>query len=73
MIEGEFPVIDGPTNHVLVIGMVGIDDRPVVDAVPFCSDSAGATAPLAGSASFSISNANRSPIGWVDNVSNSEN
>jgi hypothetical protein len=48
VIEGEFALVDGPTNHVLVIGFVGVDDRPVVDAVAFRADSAGAPGPRVG-------------------------
>jgi hypothetical protein len=34
------------------------------------TDSAGASAPLSGAITFSISNANQPPIGWVDNATN---
>jgi hypothetical protein len=34
------------------------------------TDSAGASAPLSGSITFTVSNANQPPIGWVDKVSN---
>src|SRR5205807_9628632 len=34
------------------------------------TDSAGASAPLSGAITFTVSNANQPPIGWVDRVSN---
>jgi hypothetical protein len=45
VVESEFTVIDGSADQVLVVGVGGVDERPVVDSVPFRSDSAGAALP----------------------------
>ena len=45
VVEREFAVIDGSADHVLVIGAVGVDDRPVVDPVAFRPDSTAASLP----------------------------
>ena len=49
MVEGEFGVVDGSSDHVLMAGLGGVDDRPVVDSVAFGSDSTGAAGPCVGS------------------------
>jgi hypothetical protein len=46
MIESEFSAVDGATDHVLVVGVVGIDECPVVDPESFRTDSASATLPV---------------------------
>src|SRR2546421_12297310 len=45
VVEGQFAVIDGTTDHVLVVGVDGIDQCPVVDAEAFRSDTAGTALP----------------------------
>ena len=41
VVESEFAVIDGASNHVLVVGVVSVEECPVVDPEPFRADSAG--------------------------------
>ena len=45
VVESEFTVVDGSADQVLVVGSVGVDECPVIDAVPFRSDAAGAALP----------------------------
>ena len=45
MVEGEFTVVDGPADQVLVVGVGGVEQRPVIDPVPFRADPAGAALP----------------------------
>ena len=46
VVESEFTVVDGSADQVLVVGIIGVDECPVVDAVAFRSDAAGAALPL---------------------------
>ena len=41
VVESEFTIIDGPADQVLVVGVGGVDERPVIDPGPFRADSAG--------------------------------
>ena len=45
VVESELAVVDRSADHVLVVGVRGVDERPVVDPVPFRSDTAGAALP----------------------------
>ena len=45
MVEGEFPVVDGPADQVLVVGVGGVEQCPVIDPGSFRADSAGAALP----------------------------
>ena len=45
VVEGQLAVIDGSADHVLVIGVVGVDDGPVVNPVALRPDPAGAALP----------------------------
>jgi hypothetical protein len=48
VVESEFAIIDGSADQVLVIGVVGVDDRPVIDTVTLRPDSTGASLPRVG-------------------------
>jgi hypothetical protein len=45
VVESEFTVVDGSADQVPVVGSIGVDECPVVDAVSFRSDAAGAALP----------------------------
>src|SRR5664280_1033596 len=45
VVESELSVIDGSADQVLVVGVRGVCERPVVDPEPFRSDTAGAALP----------------------------
>ena len=45
VVESEFTVIDGSADQILMAGIIGVDECPVVDAVSFRSDAAGAALP----------------------------
>ena len=45
VVIGEFAVVDGSADQVLVVGITGVDKRPVVHPVSFRTDSAGAPLP----------------------------
>jgi hypothetical protein len=40
VVEGEFPVVDGSANHVLMVWVGRVEDRRVVDPVAFRPDAA---------------------------------
>ena len=45
VVESEFTVVDGSADQVLVVGIIGVEQCPVVDAVSCRSDAAGAALP----------------------------
>ena len=45
VVESEFTVVDGSADQVLVAGIIGVGECPVVAAVSFRSDAAGAALP----------------------------
>ena len=45
VVEGEFAVVDGSADHVLVVGVGGIDECPVIDTEAFRPDPAGSALP----------------------------
>ena len=44
-VEREFFVGDGSADQVLVVGVIRVDECPVIDAEPFRSDTAGSALP----------------------------
>jgi hypothetical protein len=47
-VKCEFFVGDGPADQVLVVGVVGVDECPVVDTEPLRSDATGSALPRIG-------------------------
>ena len=48
VVVGEFAVVDGTPDHVVVAGLARIEQRPVVDAESFAADAAGPALPVVG-------------------------
>ena len=48
VVVGEFAVIDGAPDHVLVAGLARVEQCPVVDAESFAADAAGPALPILG-------------------------
>ena len=49
VVERELAGGDGSADQILVIGVIGVDERPVVDTESLRSDAAGPTLPRIGS------------------------
>jgi hypothetical protein len=48
VVERELTVVEGSADQVLVVGVIGVDECPVIDAEPLRSDTAGSALPRMG-------------------------
>jgi hypothetical protein len=68
-LPGGLSCCDGSADQVLVVGVIGVDECPVIDAEPLRSDTAGSALPrVGGNRGASASNWTVFPVASVNRV-----